>query len=301
MKSLFVIFLVLIINSILPAQTFAPVGAEWYYCEGHAFSDDETFIKATVTKDTVIQNKQSRKIVSDWVCWNVSEIQYVHSSGDSVFLFDPLLNSFKLIYDFGADVGDTIRIPIVDWDGSIDSVLVSIEVVSTIEINNIELRHQFVTYLVKDSFSGGIQFYSYSSEVAEIIGDINFLFNFPVNASIVCDANYSCGLRCYEDSYLGHYETGQAPSCNFISVGLEEPTVNSLGLYPNPTINKVYFATTPLNIKLIELIDHTGRFVKKFFTSEEISLAGLNDGMYFLKITDEQNKWHLEKVIKAEN
>lgn len=298
MKSLFMILIAVTINHVLHAQNFAPVGAEWYYCEGHAFSDIESYIKVTVTKDTVIQNKQSQEVVSDWVCWNPSEIQYVHSSGDSVFLFDPLLDRFKLIYDFSAVPGDTIRIPVYDWDESVDSVLIAIDAVSTIIINNIELRHQFVTYFVKDSFPGGTQFYSYSSEIAEIIGDINFLFNFPVQASIVCDANFSCGLRCYEDSYLGHSETGQAPSCNFISVGLNEPTVSSLGIYPNPTPDKIYFNSIPDNVKSIELIDQTGRIIKKISSSPEINLEGLNQGMYFLRILDIENKVYLEKVIK---
>lgn len=282
------------------AQDFAPVGAEWYYSEDEVFAPQgyESFLHVIALKDTLIQDKLCSQLNCDWLCWNPGGIQYVYSNSDSVYLFDATLNEFKLIYAFHAVAGDSIIIPVKDWDGVIDTVVLSIDSTSTITINNIDLIQQFVTYFVYDSFPGEMNTYYYQSEIIETIGDKYFLFNIPIEASLICDANFSRGLRCYDDNYIGHYETGISPTCTYTSVSVNEPLVDSIELYPNPTSDYLRIRHLPVNSENIELLDNLGRIVRSYYPNSEINLEGLPNGIYFLKITLKNNDYYIQKVIK---
>lgn len=278
-----------------------PVGAEWHYCEGEALSpvEYEGFLKVMVTGDSVIQQNLCQVVECDWLCWNPAGKQYVYQSGDSVFLFDPFFDSFKLIYNFNALPGDSIIIPIGDEvPGVIDTVVVKIDSLDTVQINGFDLRKQFVRYHVKDSFPGGSQRFSYTSEIIEIIGDMSFIFNIPEEASRICDANFSCGLRCYEDAYLGHYETGIAPECTYTYVGIDDPTVHTLRLYPNPTDNIVKLVAESEKIIAVALFDLHGRKVLSFMDPENISLADLDDGLYVIRATGMNNIHYTGRIVK---
>ena len=140
--------------------------------------------------------------------------------------------------------------------------------------------------------------FSYTSEIIETIGDVDYVFNIPLEASQVCDANYSCGLRCYEDFNLGHYETGIAPDCEYMYVSISEPKVNSLEVHPNPTSNVISIGNSFEGQCYIYLFDGYGRKLRYYESVNEISLEGLPDGIYYINMLDSQKNIYLEKVVK---
>lgn len=301
MNKVFLILFQFFLASVGIAQNFAPVGAEWYYSEDEVFAPPgyESFLHVVVLKDTLIQGKSCSKLDCDWLCWNPGGIQYVYSNEDSVFIFDPAFDDFKLIYAFRALAGDSIIIPVLDLDdGVIDTVVLTIDSTSFITINNIQLAHQFVTYFVHDSFPGYNGTFYYHSEIFETIGDKEFIFNFPVQASLICDANFSRGLRCYDDNYIGHYETGIAPTCTYTSVSVKEPYVDSLVLYPNPTSDYLRIKNLPINSDKIELLDNLGQIIRSYYPNSELNLEGVPNGLYFLRITLKNEDYYIQKVIK---
>jgi hypothetical protein len=283
------------------AQFFAPVGATWHYTAKEVFGGpgDEYALEARVIKDTIVHNKMCREIWADQLCWHPSETQYVYNQGDSVFLYDALLEDFKLIYDFNGTTGDRIVIPIPRQEEAvIDTVILTIDSTDAIEINNIELKVQFVTYQVKYTIPSGNPDFSYSSEIIEIIGDTYFLFHIPLDATRVCDANYSDGLRCYEDSYLGHYETGIAPACDYSYVSVEDVPIHTHTVYPNPTNGELFLENEFVGLHTVEVIESNGRKIRTFTGNDPIDLKDLQNGIYFLKIIDKELNFYIEKVIK---
>jgi Secretion system C-terminal sorting domain len=302
MKTLSLALFASLFTTVVLSQQFAPLGAKWTYTERYVFfeyADDISYSELTVTKDTIIQGRDCVEIEGASFCWFPEGLQYVSTSNDSVYFFDPLLDRFKLIYAFNTPPGGSWAIPILGWDGFIDTMTVTVDSVSTIEVNSHQLGVQYVTYYGKDYNENGLwDSLWYSSTIVETLGDLSFIFLFPENLSSVCDFNYSQGLRCYEDNFIGHYETGTAPSCKYTYVGLDEPKIGTLGLHPNPTSSKVYLETIPDNLKSIDLIDNLGKIVRKISIGEEIDLEGLANGVYFLRMVNVQNDFYIEKVIK---
>lgn len=302
MKFIYILLSAILISADVLSQPFAPVGAKWTYTERFVYfenTEEIHYSELTVTKDTLIQGRECRDISGARFCWFPEGLQYINSSNDSVFIYDPLLNTFKLIYAFNTPKGGIWDIPIIGWDGFMDTMTVTVDSVSTIQVNSHQLRVQYVTYFGKDYDENGLKdSQSYNSTIVDVLGDLHFIFLFPVEMSSVCDFNYSEGLRCYEDNELGHYESGIAPSCTYTNVGLNEPKIGTLGLHPNPTYSKVYLETVPENLKSIELIDNLGRVVRRFSIVNEIDLEGLPTGIYYLRLRNVEGEFYIEKVVK---
>ena len=306
MRSQIILIVLTIININVFSQEFAPIGAKWYYTERYSFfefADDIDYLQATVKKDTIFEDKSCVQIITDYLCWFPYDTQYVYTVNDSVFFYDRDLGMFKTIYVFSAEEGDSWTIPISGYLNEVDSLIVTVDSTGTRMINNFELKVQYVTYFGKDydEFGNLWDSLSYPSEIVEILGDITYLFLFPSVMSSVCDDNYSGGLRCYDDSFIGHYETGIAPTCEYTFVGVNEPGINKIGLYPNPTDNVILLKSKPENLKSIELIDNLGRPIRKFSPDEEINLEGLGNGFYFIRLMDNSNDYYIAKAIKTGN
>jgi hypothetical protein len=280
------------------AQAFAPIGAEWHYTERFAFSGDVDYLTIKSIKDTTINGKPSRKLDCDWLCWNPSGIQYIHYSNDSLYHYNSDLNKFQLIAAFNAQKGDTWDILMKDWDDSIDTLRVLVDSINIVTINQKPLRQLFVTYNLK-----GVQNYSYPSRIIEKIGDVYYLFNFPLNANLICDANYSQGLRCYEDSELGFYSTGIADSCTYIwiSNNIEHKSVDDmLEVFPNPTHGMLEINTTKEISITATIEDLSGKRVmfKKLNPDNLLDISGLPNGIYILTIYDKDNQIGSTKILK---
>jgi len=287
------------------AQEFVPIGAEWYYSEGFAFSGDIDFLMIKSAKDSIIKGKDCRQLDCDGLCWNPSGTQFIYYSNDSLYHFNTDLDTFQLISYFNSTKGDSWDILSKDWDESIDTVTVTVDSISTILINENSLRQLYVTYNLKDYNSEGteIQDYSYSSRIIERIGDISYFFNFPVNAGLMCDDNYSQGLRCYQDSNLGFYSTGIADSCAYTHkwTGIANNNIDLLfEIYPNPTTDWIEIKTSinaEIAIKIFDISGHTV-LTNKVITNTKFDLSCLQSGFYFIQITYSEKILGLSKIFK---
>lgn len=310
MKYFQIIFLIILfsIPTSIEGQEFAPIGSEWYYSEGFAFSGDIDYLMITSISDTIINGKPCRKLFCDDLCWNPSRTQFVYYSNDSLFFFDQELDMFQLIADFNAKKNDSWKVLVMDWDNFIDTVLVTVDSAFIQSINQIDLKTLNVTYTITDQISDGvivqhIWVSSYSSQIIERIGDIQYLFNFPKDASMACDMNYSGGLRCYEDTVLGFYSTGIAESCTYTYkwTGIENNNLESeFKIYPNPTSDWIEIESKT-NIELsICLIDLSGKIVYEFESlgSSRLNLTNLQKGFYVLWIKNSDQILGVKKIIK---
>lgn len=301
-RFLFLITFVMFVN-LLFAQTFAPIGAEWHYTERFAFSGDIDYLTIKSIKDTTINGKQSRKLDCDWLCWNPSRIQYIHYSNDSLYHYNSGLDKFQLIAAFNAQKDDSWNFAIKELDESIDTVTVLVDSINTIPFNQKQLRQLFVTYYLKDYDSKGVQVsnYNYTSRIIEKIGDVYYLFNFPVNAGVLCDDNYSQGLRCYQDSEIGFYSTGIADSCTYTWTGVENKlVVDMLEVFPNPThgLLEIKISRGIALTAIIEDLSGKSMMSKKLNSSNLLDISGLPNGIYILTIYDKDKNIGSSKILK---
>lgn len=281
-------------------QDFAPLGATWHYSEFFFMPLDyqESYIKFEVTGDTLIDGKNCSIIQKEGkvVCYNRPDVEYVYSSNDSVYVYDPHFLDFRLLYDFNANAGDSWEMVVFGGDSAtdVDTNVVFVDSTDFIQVNGQDLKRLFVTY----SFDNEGFATSYTSTIIERFGDMHYLFNYFADFLQVCDMNSSGGLRCYEDSILGFYESGIADSCEYQEpyVGLSENDLDGFSISPNPASDALNIIVSSGQLTEVVLQDMNGRIVLRS-TDLQISLANLQSGMYLVSVKKD-GTWFQQRCIK---
>ena len=75
---------------------------------------------------------------------------------------------------------------------------------------------------------------------------------------------------------------------------VEEDAVESVSLYPNPASDIV--RVEGITAAEVQVYNALGQMVKTVRDSNEISVAGLSEGVYLLRITDADGKVYMNKI-----
>jgi hypothetical protein len=289
--------IILIIVLALPlgmlAQEFAPIGAIWHNSQT-SFIIPELITYKTIESlsDSTINGKECKKLIeverlySDTVN---TFIHYMFSENDSVFFYKD--NSFHLLYDFGAEAGDTI---VLDYYLTSEGtpLLMIIDSTGIIDINGLQRKIQYV------SCGDGI-FIEFGGPIIEGIGSTYFLFP-------TYDGTVNGPLRCYQDEAIGLYINyfysnfgWNYEDCNQIITDIVEPVSNNIIVtYPNPSLNRIYIKNANPSSEY-RINDMNGNLIDQgqLDLSGEIRIQDLTKGTYILQlITD--NQVVVRKIIK---
>lgn len=277
-------------------QNWAPRGATWYYSEKFAFSGDINYMKFQSIADTIINDKRCSIIYKDrqLLCNARSDKEYMYSENDTVYYYDSVFNEFQILYDFSAELGDSWFIKVKEDGFNTDTVIVTVDSIGSTTINDHNLKSLFVTYVIRS----GDYSIDYQSTIVERVGDIIYMFNFSSISAGVCDMNWTDGLRCYEDSIIGHYETGIADSCTYTYVwtGLETPGTNDgrIILFPNPTndIIQIRYPVNNYDRLTFRVFDLSGKSILFGDTqnSRSFSLKNCSPGLYQVLFFDPEGR-----------
>lgn len=307
-KILFIItsFLLLFSFSTIKAQEFAPIGAEWHYTMRFFMSEDERFVKIESVKDTIVNEKTCSllEIEYGFSCYFYNEKEYVYQEDSIVYFYSPVVDDFQIMYDLKAKK-DSSWVIIYKVEPFItDTTLVTVDSVYTVTINGQDLLAFDVTYksLVEE-------FWNYSGSIVELIGDNSYLFNYASMASgVICDVDYSGGLRCYQDNYIGFYSTGIVDSCTFVTGLNEQSNISALITYPNPFNNSttlVYNLENDTEV-IITIFNQLGDPLKVIRQKQQhgeqrliLDTKELPAGIYYFFIQAGHQKYN-GKMIKAE-
>jgi len=302
MKTLKVLTLFLLFSQVVLAQDFAPVGSTWHY--SYYDISGLVYYKIESLKDTLIQSNMCKKLsvtyYSSQGSWNpLIGYEYLYTSGDIVYRLAQN-DVFYVLYNFGAQVGDKWTVRSTTYIYPTTEIEAEIEVISigTTVINGKTLRQLHVLSNNSDlefSFSG-----FGTSLITETLGSEKYMF--PDNFA-GADVAIIEGLRCYDDTDFGHYNSNFSPTCDYIYTAIEKQTEeNTFQLYPNPTTQNISLVSPFTNQKqeaYIYTLD--GRLVSTHtMTSEEITinLEALEKGTYLLKIQAEGKEAWVRKVVK---
>jgi hypothetical protein len=232
------------------------------------------------------------------------EMEYMYSPNDTVYFYDPYFKEFHMLYDFSAEPTDSWSIKIFDeMDTDTDYIWITVDSTDVITINDLEKKRFFVTYSYEDEKGEIIPLYN--STIVEQIGDVQFMFNFSAQGSWACDGNFSGGLRCYEDSTLGLYETGIVPYCDYIRylTSVEKPNISSKQnilvlidqvadiIHMNSEFSEnVYFRIFDLSGK----IENSG-----IITGSQIDIKKLDPGVFIIGLYNYHGiPLHTQKFVK---
>ncbi len=286
----FLVFLLFLIPFGMLAQEWPATGSTWHYTEHHFMSSDITFIKRECTGDTIINNQECKKVEvnNTLYCYDRSDIEFMYSdpNGDSIFVYEPAINDFQLLYVFSAQPGSSWDYILDNWvTQTLDTITITVDSLEPVVVNGQILDKQLVTY--EGRYGDGIYTDTYYGEIIPRVGDLHYLFNLHPMYFDACDGNYTSGLRCYDGPILGQFETGIADSCEYVSlnVSLEENGQNPFACYPNP-VSIGLRITNVVSGTHYSILSLDGRTVSEGCYDEEIPVHSLENGTYWIRLKE---------------
>lgn len=289
----FLLFIPILSLQFATAQNFAPVGAKWYYTQVSVTGPEIGYTYIESLRDTVIDGVECREIGgSPSTCaWAA---QYVYDGNDSVFYWHPEREEFCLLYDFGAQVGDTWTVYHISSDfgsGQIDSSIIQVDSIETELIDGQVLRVLDISQLNPTQ-----DYWIMGGRIVERIG--NMIYLFPAYGA--CDP-LPGNLRCYQDSVINFHQG--LYDCEEVISSINELEEGTLKVYPNPTsdfvtVDLIEADTRSLNVRLT---DQNGRTVPVplLYAAKDrvrLNVMGLDAGVYFVE-TYTTNKMYETKII----
>jgi len=206
----FILFICLFVTINLHAQDFAPTGAKWYVPNLHFLPPSISVTTIESIGDTIINGLDCKHLVKDnWSCLINDGSFFIHQSGDSIYLYDALRDTFDTIIDFGAEVGEgwQFHYDYMGGGSSIDTISCTVDSVFYHYLSPTDsLKTQDVTLTSSTEFYVDGTDTIYNSRQARIYEKIGFqtaLFPYFFPQQWICDANNDGPTRCYEDSIVG--------------------------------------------------------------------------------------------------
>lgn len=272
---------------------WAPDGSVWTYTQTFVFSSRIDTLVIRTVGDTVIQDKECKILQrSAGTCDLRPWKEYMYSDSGKVFFYDGLRDEFQKLYDFNAEEGQSwsIYLTLNGSYASPDTITVTIDSVRSILINDVLLKKQFVSYTSSNFF----WVVSSQGVIIEGFGYTWSMFPWYYGG---CDANWAGPLRCYYDNLLGLVDFETAPTCDYVSLGIEDSgSTGFLKVYPNPANKSVVFEVAigtlpimslPENPQTISITNIYGREIdqipltgdKTVWDTREVAM-----GVYFYRI-----------------
>lgn len=273
------------------AQEFAPIGAIWHYTQGTLNPNVTSFKTFESISDTIINGSECKKIIEVERYLDTINIfyHYMYSENDSVFFY--AADEFQLLYDFGANTGDTIVLDyFITYDDNFLKMI--IDSTGTIMINDQERKIQYIT-------CGDGMVIEFGQHVIEGIGNTSFMFP-------TLDGSLDGPLRCYQDNNTDLFQNPFHPiygwnheDCEEIITGIKETEIlEKISVFPNPTKSSISIKNIDIGT-VYKIYNCNGIVLIKGKTSEsnEISIAALSNGIYFIELKNE-NILTVKKIIK---
>ena len=272
------------------AQTWAPIGATWYYSETHYFLPLVDYYKVESVGDTLI-NGISCKVLhkNSYVCDLRPLTEYMYDSSNHVYFWDAAIQSFQMLYNFDAAAGDSWKI-YTGYPYPQDTILYTVDSTSLISINGFSRKILYIS----NNFFG-------QETIIEGIGSTKKLFNWDAG---FCDGSWAAGIRCYEDANIGLVDFDTLLSCDTIYyTGIEEHSSEyNFTIFPIPIESEMFVQQTggkffPSTFKLFNLVGENVLSGELNVEKNRIDLSAILSGTYFIRISS-KDKNFFKKIIK---
>lgn len=234
------------------------------------------------------------------LCLNRQYSEYLYSSNDTIYFFDKPDNEFKVLYNFNSSPQDSWTINVINEAQKTDTITVTVDSVSTISVNEYDLKALYVTY--SKNTENEIQ--THSSVIIEKIGDIQYMFNWYQLFNVQCDANYTNGLRCYQDAEIGLFSTGIADACdNVYTWNGSNHTKSSINieLFPNPVRDFTEIKIAKCLDYSVEVFDINGKMLmvlNSIHSDTRLDLSNFENGIYMIRIIHQNKFIGFKKFLK---
>ena len=267
------------------------LGSEWYY---EILNEDGsiTYQHLQYAADTTVNDKEVKIIIRTNTLYDkdghdVVTHEYIYEDFGKVYWWNAALQDFTLLYDLGAQIGDSWVIRVGE-----ESITMHVDAVEQYEYEGTTYR------MLRVSDADNL----FSGEIMSGIGHLTSFF--PERLMTRGKAYRVEGIRCYWRDGELVFKYGDK-DCDEVYEelhnGLDEPTGGVFAVYPNPTNNVLVVETR----RATSLPDQTYRITNLMgqtlmtgtITSEtqQIDVANLPQGMYFISMGDMTRKFVVNK------
>ncbi len=276
--------LMLAVAGVAKAQDYEPIiqeGNEWYtldaqVCSSQTLRGYNTLVHR-IADDTLIGGVRYTKVMQTVNDVGTPTLAALLREEDGKVWETYNGNSEILLYDFTANVGDSLVCGYGDYF-VLDSI--SIEQIGGVD------RKKFWFGLEYD-FIG--EPYAMETWIEGIGSDYGLLY---------CGSYYFCGgyyrALCFHQDGELIWQNPEYDACVITSV--EEINDKVISVYPNPAMEIV--TVDGVEAAEVQVYNALGQLVKTVRDANEISVAGLAEGVYLLRTVDADGKVYTNKITK---
>ena len=261
-------------------------GSEWYY-EIQNENGSITYQHLQYVADTTINHKDVKIIIRTNTLYDKGEHnevtrEYVCREDQLVYWWNKDLQEFTVLYDLGAQEGDSWVIKV-----GTETLTMHVDAVSYSYYGEQLFKMLYVSD-DQDLFSG------------TIVSGVGHLSSFFPERLMTRGKRYGVtGLRCYW-SYGDLVFTVNRDDCDAIYAelhnGLDEPTAIPFAIYPNPTngvltIHHSEFTIQNSSFRITNLMGQTVQTGSLTAETQQIDVSALPQGMYFISVGDLTQKF----------
>ncbi|MBI1306998.1 MAG: hypothetical protein GC181_10390 [Bacteroidetes bacterium] len=265
-------------------QFWHPVGTQWTYTCNEYIWPAETNILTIVDTATIMDKQVSVLIRNYTTCDLRPDTEYFYKHNDSLLYWEQEAKEFRVLYNFGAQPGDTFEFK--TWKGiNHDSSRIVVDSIGWFLFDTLKLKKYYVRLESWNHFSGN--WYNGSHIIIEDIGCLSNLFLLAENGG--CDVVQCTQLRCFT--------IPGKPTISFVNgeciLDVRKIKAESIEIYPNPAVEKLSIRFPIDQTETIIIRNATGKVIKSVrskditdFESEEfcISVSDLSPGIYHLSL-----------------
>ena len=261
-------------------------GSEWYY-EILNENGSITYQHLEYVADTTINHKDVKVIIRTNTLYDKGEHnevtrEYVYREDQLVYWWNKDLQEFTVLYDLGAQEGDS-------WAIKVGTETLTMHV-DAVDYNYYGGQLFKMLYVSDDQdlFSG------------TIVSGVGHLSSFFPERLMTRGKRYGVnGLRCYW-RFGNLLFTVNRGDCDAIYAelhnGLDEPTAISFTIYPNPTngvltIQHSSFTIPNSSFRITNLMGQTVQTGNLTAETQQINVSALPQGMYFISVGDVTQKF----------
>ena len=261
-------------------------GSEWYY-EIQNENGSISYQHLEYVADTTINHKDVQIIIRTNTLYDKGEHnevtrEYVYREDQLVYWWNKDLQEFTVLYDLGAQEGDSWVIKV-----GTETLTMHVDAVSYSYYGEQLFKMLYVSD-DQDLFSG------------TIVSGVGHLSSFFPERLMTRGKRYGVnGLRCYW-RFGNLLFTVNRGDCDAIYAelhnGLDEPTAISFTIYPNPTNGVLTIQHSAFNIpnssfRITNLMGQTVQTGSLNAETQQIDVSGLPQGMYFISVGDMTQKF----------
>lgn len=274
----------------MSAQSYFPQGASWIY-HAPSFSSAAFSYTTIESKGDSIFNGDTLMYLEGYVLCGVGINELLKRVGDRIYKLNKCDSTFSLLYDFGANVGDTLEIH-ADVCGFNDTIHLVIDSIVPFNLNGHVLDYFHTTQL---NFAGSLFF---GGSMIEGIGNT---YSFYPQIGF-CDP-IGGPLRCYNDSVFGEYNAGFFGGvCDTVYNDVDEHYLPDLSYFPNPTTGRITVELgEPQTGLMVTLTNALGQVIRAMELGSTYRFNMVIDaprGIYFLRLEDLDGVYRILKVFK---